>query len=161
MFKNLLFSSFLFISIIGFAYPSKKENTKLLNYCHSLEKILSRNLIQKRRNISGKVMSISKDITVFGVGKSRGKLINEMIDQYKNSRNSLLVNIVPNKIYCLGGYWTETANPGLFESIFLEKSKEAINEFNDLKELKDEVDDLLNEINSEYKSIKDQFDNLF
>ena len=106
-------------------------------------------------------MSISKDITVFGVGKSRGKLINEMIDQYKNSRNSLLVNIVPNKIYCLGGYWTETANPGLFESIFLEKSKEAINEFNDLKELKDEVDDLLNEINSEYKSIKDQFDNLF
>ena len=44
--------------------------------------------------------------------------------------------------------------------IFIEKnkSKKVINEF---KDLKDEVDGLLNEINSEYKFIKKEFKSLF
>ena len=83
MFKNLILSSFLLFALIGIIYPSKKENTKLFDYCYSLEKILSRNSIQKRKNLSLKVKSISKDIAKVGVSKTRGVLINKMIDQYK------------------------------------------------------------------------------
>ena len=72
MFKNLLFTSFLLLNIIGIIYPSKKQDTKLFDYCYSLEKILSKNAIQKRRNVSHKVMAISKDILKFGVSKTRG-----------------------------------------------------------------------------------------
>ena len=86
MFKNLLLTSFIILNLIGIIYPSKKENTKLFDYCFSLEKILSRNSIQKRKNASQKVMSISKDILIFGVNKTRGGLINKMIDQYKTSK---------------------------------------------------------------------------
>ena len=158
MFKKLLLTSFLLLNIISIIYPSQKENTKLLDYCYSLEKILSRNSIQKRRNASQKVMSISKDILKFGVGKTRGSLINNMIDQYKISNNSQILRIVPNKVYCYLGYWIENTNPGTFESILLAKSKKTINEF---KDLKDEVDGILNDINSEYKVIKKEFNNLF
>ena len=45
-----------------------------------------------------------------------------------------------------------------FESIFFSKSKEAINEF---KDLKDGVDVLLNDINSEYKIIKKELNSYF
>ena len=104
------------------------------------------------------MISISKDILKFGVSKTRGLLINKMIDQYKISKNSKIINIVPNKMYCYLGYWIENANPGTFESIFFSKSKKAIDEFRDLK---DEVDGIFNDINSEYKVIKKELNSLF
>ena len=132
-------------------YPTKKENTKLFDYCYSLEKILSRNSIQNRKNVSLRVKSISKDIAKFGVSKTRGGFINKMIDQYKTSKDSLMIKLIPNKLYCFSGYWIEKTYPGTFESMFYSKSKKAINEF---KDLKDQVEGILNKINSEYKFIK-------
>ena len=158
MFKNLLLSSLLLLTLIGIIYPTKKENTKPLDYCYPLEKILSRNSIKKRKNISLKVKSISKDITKFGVSKTRGGLINKMIDQYKISKDSRIIKLIPNKLYCFSGYWIEKVKPGTFESIFYSKSKKAIYEF---KDLKDEVDSVLNEINSEYEFIEKEFKSLF
>ena len=158
MFKKLLLSSFLLFTIIGIIYPSKKENTKLFDYCYSLEKILSRNSIQKRKNVSHKVKSISKDIAKFGVSQTRGFLINKMIDQYKTNKDSQIIKIIPNKLYCFSGYWIEKENPGTFELIFNAKSKKAIDEF---KDLKDEVDGILNDISSEYEFIKKEFKTLF
>ena len=158
MFKNLFLTSFFLFSLISIVYPSKQENTKLFDYCYSLEKILSRNSIQIRRNVSPKVKAISKDISKFGISKTRGSLINMMIDQYKTSKNSRIIKLIPNKIYCYGGYWIEKVNPGSFESIFYAKSKKVINEF---KDFKDEVDGVLNDINSQYKVIKKDFDSLF
>ena len=137
MFKNLFLTSFFLFSLISIVYPAKKENTKLFDYCYSLEKILSMNSIKKRRNISPEVKAISKDISKFGISKTRGRLINMIIDQYKTSKNSQIIKIIPNKIYCYGGYWVEKVNPGSFESIFYAKSKKVINEF---KDFKDEVD---------------------
>ena len=159
MFKNLILSSFLLFTLIGIIYPTKKENTKLFNYCYSLEKILSRNSIQKRKNVSLKVKSISKDIAKVGVSKTRGVLINKMIDQYKKTTKDLqIIKLVPNNLYCFLGYWIEKVKPGTFESIFYSKIKKEINEFIDLK---DQVDGVLNEINSEYKLIKKEFKSLF
>ena len=158
MFKNLILSSFLLFTLIGIIYPTKKENTKLFNYCYSLEKILSRNSIQKRKNVSIKVKSISKDIAKFGISKTRGRLINKMIDQYKISKDSRMIKLIPNNLYCFSGYWIEKVKPGTFESIFYAKIKKEMNEFIDLK---DQVDGVLNEINSEYKFIKKEFKSLF
>ena len=158
MVRNLLFTSFLLLNIIGVIYPSKKENTKLFDFCYSLEKILIKNSIQNTKNESYKVNSISKDILNFGVSKTRGALINKTINQYKISKNSQIIKLVPNKVYCYAGYWIENANPGTFESIIFAKSKKTINE---LKEFKDEVDGILSDINSEYKFIKKEFNNLF
>ena len=158
MFKNLILSSFLLITLIGIIYPAKKENTNLFNYCYSLEKILSRHSIQKRKNLSLKVKSISKDIAKFGISKTRGSLINKIIDQYKTSKDSHIIKFIPNKLYCLSGYWIEKVNPGTFESIFFSKSKKELNKFQDMK---DEVDGLLNEINTEYQFIKKDFKSLF
>ena len=150
MFKNLILSSFLLFTLIGIIYPTKKENTGLFNYCYSLEKILSTNSIQKRKNVSLKVKSISKDIAKFGISKTRGRLINKMIDQYKTSKDSRMIKLIPNNLYCFSGYWIEKVKPGTFESILYSKSKKEINKFIDLK---DEVDEVINEINSEYKFI--------
>ena len=158
MFKNLILSSFLLFTFIGIIYPTKKENTKLFDYCYSLEKILSRNSIQKRKNVSRKVKSISKDIAKFGVSKTRGVLINKMIDQYKTTKDLQIIKLIPNNLYCFLGYWIEKVKPGTFESIFYSKIKKEINEFIDLK---DQVDGVLNEINSEYKLIKKEFKSLF
>ena len=158
MFKNLILSSFLLFTLIGIIYPTKKENTKLFNYCYSLEKILSRNSIQKRKNVSLKVKSISKDIAKFGISKTRGRLINKMIDQYKTSKDSRMIKLIPNNLYCFSGYWIEKLKPGTFESILYSKSKQEIDKFIDLK---DEVDEVINEINSEYKFIKKEFKSLF
>ncbi len=158
MFKNLILSSFLLFTLIGIIYPTKKENTKLFNYCYSLEKILSRNSIQKRKNVSLKVKSISKDIAKFGISKTRGRLINKMIDQYKTSKDSRMIKFIPNNLYCFSGYLIEKVKPGTFESILYSKSKKEINKFIDLK---DEVDEVINEINSEYKFIKKEFKSLF
>ena len=158
MFKNLILSSFLLFTLIGIIYPTKKENTKLFDYCYSLEKILARNSIQKRKNVPLKVKSISKDIAKLGISKTRGGLINKIIGQYKNSKNSHIIKLIPNKLYCLSGYWIENLNPGTFESIFYSKSKKVINEFRDFK---DEVDGVLNEMNSEYKFLKKEFKSIF
>jgi len=158
MFKKVIFTSFLLFSLVSIIYPSKKENTEILDYCFSLEKILSRNSIQKRKNVSLKVKSISKDIAKFGLSKTKGFLINEIINQYKTSKDSFLIKIVPNKLYCFGGYWIENVKPGTFELIFYSKSKKVINEFIDLKE---EVDGILKDITSEYKVIKKEFNRLF
>ena len=158
MFKNLILSSFLLITLISIIYPMKKENTKLFDYCYPLEKILSRNSIQKRKNLSLKVKSISKDIAKVGVSKTGGILINKMIDQYKTTKDLQIIKLIPNNLYCFLGYWIEKVKPGTFESILYSKSKKEINKFIDLK---DEVDEVINEINSEYKFIKKEFKSLF
>ena len=158
MLKKLLYIPLLLFILIFIIYPSQKENTKLFDYCYSLEKILSKNSIQKRRNFSSKLKSISRDITKFGITKTKGVLINKMIDQYKRSKNSFIIDFFPNEFYCLTGYWMEKVNPGIFESIIYEKSKQKINQF---KDLKIEVDELLDEFNSEYKIIKKEFDSFF
>ena len=158
MFKKLFFISFLLISTIGFCYPSNRENTGVFDYCYSLEKILSRNSIQKRKNISGKFKSLSRKISRFGVNKTRGSLINSMINQYKTSKNSLILNVIPNKLYCFSGYWVEKVMPGTFESVIYNKSKKTINEFIELKE---GVDGLINNLNSEYQNIRKEFKHIF
>ena len=104
------------------------------------------------------VKSISEDIAKFAISNTKGSLINKMIDKYKTSKNSKIIKLIPNKIYCYLGYWIEKANPGTFESIFYAKSKKTINEFIDLK---DEAKVILNDINSEYKVIKKDFNSLF
>ena len=158
MFKKLFFTSFLFISMIGVYYPSKTENTRIFDYCYSLEKILSRNAIKKRKDISEKFKSLAMDISRFGVNKTRGSLMNKMINQYKTSKNSFILNVIPNKMYCLYGYWVEKVIPGTFESVIYDVGKKKINEF---RELKEEVDELINNFNSEYKNIRKEFNNIF
>lgn len=158
MFKNLILSSLLLFTLIGIIYPTKKENTKLFDYCYSLEKFLSRNSIQKRKNLSLKVKSISKDIAKVGVSKTRGVLINKMVYQYKTTKDLQIIKLIPNNLYCFCGYWIEKAKPGTFESIFYSEIKKEINKFIDLK---DQVDGVLNEINSEYKLIKKELKSLF
>ena len=158
MIKKLFLTSFLLISIIGVYYPSKRENTRIFDYCYSLEKILSRNSIKKRKNISEKVKSLTRDISRFGVNKTKGSLINKMITQYKTSKNSFILNVIPNKVYCFSGYWIEKVMPGKFESFIFYKSKKTINEF---KELKEEVNGMINNFNSEYQNIKKEFNSIF
>jgi len=158
MLKKILLTTFLLISIFGVYYPSKKENTRIFDYCYSLEKILSRNSIKKRKNISDKVKSLARDISRFGVNKTRGSLMNKMINQYKTSKNSPILNIIPNKIYCFSGYWVEKVSPGKFESVIYSKGKIKINE---LREFKEEVDGLINNFNSEYKNIRKEFNSIF
>ena len=158
MFKKLFFTSFLIISIIGVYYPSKNENTNLFDYCYSLEKILSKNSFRKRKNLLKKFKSIARETSRFGLNKTRGSLINKMINQYKTSKNSFILNYIPNKLYCLSGYWVEKVMPGTFESIIYNRGKQKINE---IREFKEEVDGLINNFNSEYKDIKKEFNRIF
>ena len=151
MFKNLLLTFFLFFSFFITIYPSKKENTNLTDYCYSLEKILSRNSLKKSKSISLKYKNFIKDITLFGTKKTKGELVNKIIDEYKISKKSFTINLVPNKLYCLAGYWIEEVYPGTFQSIFYKKSKEKIHKY---KNIKKEVDVFIKDINSEYKSIE-------
>ena len=144
MLKNLTLTFFLFFCSLIVFYPSKKENTHLLDYCYSLEKILSRNSLEKSKNFSTKYNSFAKDITLFGANKSKGALVNKIIDQYKNSKKLYFMNLVPNQFFCLAGYWIEDMNPGIFQSIFYEKSKQKINQY---KNIKKEVDEYIKEIN--------------
>ena len=65
---------------------------------------------------------------------------------------------MPNQVYCLAGYWIETAKPGTFQSIIYEKSKQKINQY---KNTKKEVDEFIKGINLEYKSIKKEINNFF
>ena len=158
MFKNFLFTSFLILSSLITIYPSKKENTNFLDYCYSLEKIISRNKVEKSKNLSKNLKPLAKDIALFGSKNSKGTLANTIIDQYKNSKKLFIITFVPNQIYCLAGYWIEEVSPGKFESIFYEKTKQKINEY---KNTKKEVDKFIKEINLKYKSIKKEINDFF
>ena len=68
------------------------------------------------------------------------------------------MNLVPNQFFCLAGYWVEDMNPGIFQSIFYEKSKQKINQY---KDIRNEVDKFIKNINAEYKSIKKQINEFF
>ena len=158
MFNKLLLTSFLLFSSLITIYPSKKENTNFFNYCFSLEKIISRNSVETSKNLSKNFKPLAKDITLFGTNKTKGKLANKIIDQYKNSKKLFIVTFVPNQIYCLAGYWIEVANPGQFESIFYKKSKQKINEY---KNIKKELDEFIKDINLEYNYIKKEINEFF
>jgi hypothetical protein len=158
MLKKLFLTFFFLFTSFIFVYPSKKENINLTNYCYALEKILFRNLVEKSENKSKKFKSFAKDIMLFGNDKTKGDLVSKIIDQYKNSKELFILTIVPNQFYCLGGYWIEVINPGTFQSIFFEKGKQRINQY---KDIKIEADQLIKDINSEYKSIKIEIKKLF
>ena len=158
MFKKFFLTSFLLFSSLITIYPSRKENTNFFDYCYSLEKIISRNTLEKSKNLSKNFKSLAKDITLFGTNKTKGTLANKIIDKYKNSKNLFIITVVPNQIYCLAGYWIEVVSPGKFESIFHEKTKHKINEY---KNIKKEVDEFIKDINLEYKSIKKEINDFF
>ena len=158
MFNKLLLTSFLLFSSLLTIYPSSRENTNFFDYCYSLEKIISRNTLEKSKKLSKNFKSLAKDIALFGTKNTKGTLANKIIDQYKNSKKLFIITFVPNQIYCLAGYWIEVANPGQFESIFYKKSKEKINEY---KNIKIEVDEFIKDINLEYKSIKKEINDFF
>jgi len=158
MFKKLLLTSLLLFCPFITIYPSKKENTYFLDYCYSLEKIISRNTVENNKNLSKNFRPLAKDIALFGSKKTKGTLANKIIDKYKNSKKLFIITFIPNQIYCLAGYWIEEVSPGKFESIFYEKTKEKINEY---KNTKKEVDEFIKGINLEYKSIKKEINNFF
>ena len=151
MFKNLILTFFIIFSSFLTIYPSKKEKTSLIDYCYALEKILSRNTVEKSKYISKQYKTFAKNTTLFGINKTKGSLAYMMVDQYKNSKKSYLINILPNKFYCWAGYWIEELNPRTFQSIFYEKSKQEINQYRGIKK---EIDEFIEDINSEYKFIK-------
>jgi len=158
MCKKFLLTSFLILSSLITIYPSKKENTNFFDYCYSLEKIISRNAVEKNKSLSKNLKPLAKDIALFGTKNTKGTLANKIIDQYKNSKKLFIINFIPNKIYCLAGYWIEEISPGKFESIFYQKTKQKINEY---KNTKKELDEFLNEIKLEYKSIKKEINKFF
>ena len=158
MFKNLLLTFLILFSSVITIYPSKKENTNLLDYCYCLEKILSRNSFEKSKNLSNNFKVYLEDISFFGTNKTQGALVNKIIYQYKNSKKLFIINFVPNKIYCLAGYWIEQVSPGKFELIFYEKTKQKINEYENTKK---EVDKFIKGIDLEYKSIKKEINDFF
>ena len=158
MFKKFLLTSVLFLSAFIIIYPSKKENTNFFDYCYSLEKIISRNTVEKNKLLLNNFKPLAKDIALFGINKTKGTFANKMIDQYKNSKKLFIINFVPNQIYCLAGYWIEEISPGKFESIFYEKTKQKINEYNNTKK---ELDEFIKGINLEYNSIKKEINDFF
>ena len=95
---------------------------------------------------------------MFGINKTKGALVNKIINQYKTSQKSYIINFVPNKIYCLAGYWIEEVNPGTLQYIFFEKTKQRINQYENTKK---KVDEFIKDINSEYKSIKTEINEFF
>ena len=163
MFNKLLVTSFSFIALICSVYPTEKENTNLFDYCFSLEKILVRNSLENRENVSGEIKIISMALVSAGMDNSRGDLTKRVIDQYKSSDESVLFSFVPTRIYCLSGYWIEKFMPGTFESIVYESSKEKVNEFYEEYGLilKNDTNNLMNEFNQKYKMIKEEFNGIF
>jgi len=158
MFKKFILTSVLLFCSLITIYPSKKENTNFWDYCYSLEKIISRNTVEKNKNLSKNFRPLAKDITLFGTNKTKGTFANKIIDQYKDSKKLFIINFIPNQIYCLAGYWIEEVSPGKLESIFFEKTKQKINEY---KNTKKEVDEFIKDINFEYKSIKKEINDFF
>ena len=158
MIKKFVLTSFVLFSCFITIYPSKKENTNFFDYCYSLEKIFSRHSLAKSKNISKSFKPYLKDFTTFSTNKTQGALVNKIIDQYKISKKSYILSIVPNKFYCFVGYWIEEVSPGKFESIIYEKSKQKINQY---KNTKKGVDAFIKDINLEYKSIKKEINDFF
>tara|TARA_A100001388_G_scaffold276824_1_gene265723 strand:- start:4364 stop:4840 length:477 start_codon:yes stop_codon:yes gene_type:complete len=158
MLKKFFLSSLVFLGLFVLIFPTKRENTKLFDFCYSLEKIITKNSIEKRDNLSKNVTSISKDLIKYSVSKTRGRLINKIIDKYKNSRDIFVITVIPNQFYCFAGYWLEEIKPGTFEDLFYENSKQKINEFNDIK---NEVDKFMKDMNTEYLNIKKEFNKFF
>ena len=158
MFKKLTLTFILFFCSFITIYPSQKENNNLLDYCYSFEKILARNSLEKNNKESNKFKTFAKDVTFFGTNKTKGALVNKLIDQYKTSKKLFIINLVPNKFYCLAGYWIEVVNPGAFKSMIYQKSKQKIDQYKDVKK---EVDEFIKDINLEYKSIKKEINDLF
>ena len=107
MFRKFLSTSVLLLSALIIIYPSKKENTNFFNYCYSLEKIISRNIVEKSKYLSKNFQPLAEDITLFGTKNTKGAFANNMIDQYKNHKKLFIINFVPNQIYCLAGYWID------------------------------------------------------
>ena len=70
MLKKFLLTSFLLFSSFIIIYPSKKENTKLLDYCYSFEKILAKNSLEKNSEESNNFKGFAKDVTFFGINKT-------------------------------------------------------------------------------------------
>ena len=156
--KKFLITLFLFFNSFLIIYPSKRENTNLFDYCYSLEKILLRNAIEENNNESNIIKNFANDIILFSTEKTKGALVNKVIDQYKNSKNIFVITLISNRIYCLMGYWIEEVNPGTFTSILYEKSKQRIN---NLKDVKEDAEEFIEDINSEYKKIKQGIYNFF
>ena len=158
MFRSFSLTFFLLFGSFITIYPSQKEDTNLFNYCYSLEKIISRNSVEKNKKLSKKFKPFAQDITLFGTKKTKGAFANKIIDKYKISKKLFIINLIPNQIYCLAGYWIEEAKPGTFKSIFYEKSKQKINQYEDIKK---EVDAFINDINLQYKYINKEINNFF
>ena len=158
MFERFILTSVLLLSSLITIYPSKKENTHFFDYCHSLEKIISRNTVEKNKKLLKNFKPLAKDITLFGTNKTKGTFAHKIIDQYKTSKKLFIITFVPNQIYCLAGYWIEEVSPGKFESIFYKKTKQKINEY---KNTKKELDEFIKGINLEYKSIKKEINDFF
>ena len=78
--------------------------------------------------------------------------------ELRGEKKVFIITFVPNKIYCLAGYWIEAVSPGKFESILYQKTKRKINEY---KNTKKEVDEFIKGINLEYKSIKKEINDFF
>ena len=96
MFKKFLFTFFLLLSSLITIYPSKKENTNIFDYCYSLEKIISRNTVEKNKNLSKNFRPLAKHFAIFGTQKTKGTFANKIIDQYKNSKKLFIITVVPN-----------------------------------------------------------------
>ena len=158
MFKKFILTSVLLFCSLITIYPTKKENTNFFDYCYSLEKIISRNSVVNSKKISKNFKTYLKGFTTFGTNKTKGYLVNKIIDQYKISKESYILSVVPNNFYCFVGYWIEDLSPGKFQSIIYEKSKQKINQY---KNTKKEVDAFIKDINLEYKSIKKEINDFF
>ena len=69
MFKKLLLPSLLVFSSLITIYPSRKENTNLFNYCYGLEKIISRNSLEKSKNYQRMFSHLQKILLHLGPTK--------------------------------------------------------------------------------------------
>ncbi len=161
--KKLLIPSIFIISLFGLIYPSEKENTNLTDYCFSLEKIIAKNTFESKKDLDGTTKMLAKGLVSFGMENSRGNLTTNIIDTYKSESDNFFLELIPTKIYCLGGYWIEKFQPGTFESIFFEAIEEVVEEtYTDLKEdIKDNVNNLIEDFNEGYKYLQKEFDNIF
>ena len=161
--KKLLIPSVFVISLFGLIYPTEKENTNLTDYCFSLEKIIAKNTFESKKDLDGTTKMLAKGLVSFGMENSRGNLTTNIIDSFKSESDNNLLELIPTKIYCLGGYWIEKFQPGTFESIFFEAIEEVVEEtYTDLKEdIKDNVNNLIEDFNEGYKYLQKEFDNIF
>jgi len=158
MFKSLFLSSFLFLILFGAIYPTKKEEVELFDYCYSFEKVLFRNSLQKRKKVSNNIKLITKDIEKYTALQTKGAFVNKTINRYKAFEKSFILDLLPNKFFCLGGYWIEEIKPGTVEKIIYEKNK---NRINNIKDFKKNIESYIRELNSEFDNTKKELHFLF